>query len=112
MDSIRKLIVKTLHYAMQAGKDLTEQDIMERYNEYVERYGIENANIALQNTLADFKKLAKREEQRLFCLVKAECLRKFGVAPANRRTFWAEIRENPLRFDTPAAREYREKFAR
>lgn len=109
---IRKLIVKTLHYAIQAGKDLTEQDIINRYNEYVERHGVENANIALQNTLADFKKLAKREEQRLFCLLRAECLEKTGFAPANRRTFWAEIAENPYMYDTPAAQEYRRRFAK
>ncbi|MCL6477076.1 MAG: hypothetical protein K6T65_01545 [Peptococcaceae bacterium] len=110
--TVRKLIYKTLHYAMQAGKDLTEQDVIDRYNKYAGRHGQENADIALKNTVTGFRTLAKAEEQRLFSLLRAECLAKTGFAPANRRTFWAEIRENPRMYNTPAAQEYRRRFAK
>jgi len=86
--------------------------VRERYEEYIQRCGEEKADLALKNSLEDFKRLARREQQRLFNLLRAECLAKYGFAPANRRTFWAEIAENPYMYDTPAAQEYRRRFAK
>ncbi|MEW5899055.1 MAG: hypothetical protein AB1652_07785 [Bacillota bacterium] len=104
------MIQQSARYAQMAGQNITETDIRERYAEYMQRHGQEKAVVALKNTLTSFKECARREEDRLFSLLRAECLQKFGFAPANRRTFKAEIRENPNRFNTPAAQEYKRRF--
>jgi hypothetical protein len=108
--SLTQLINETAQYARMAGKDIAETDVRDRYEDYVRRHGEEKALIALRNTLESFREQARKEETRLFCLVKAECLQKFGVAQANRRTFKAEIRENPYIYNTPAAQEYKRRF--
>lgn len=110
MNQTEKMIRQSAKYAQMAGQDITEADIRARYEEYMQRHGQEKAVVALKNTLTSFKKCARREEDRLFSLLRAECLQKFGFAPANRRTFKAEIRENPNRFNTPAAQEYKRRF--
>lgn len=108
---VNGLIKRTALYAYRAGSGISESDVRDRYEEYLERHGKEKALIALKNTLEAFKEQAKKEETRLFCLVKAECLRRFGVAPANRRTFKAELRENPGLYESvPVVREYRKRF--
>ncbi|MBE3573717.1 MAG: hypothetical protein IMW95_12365 [Moorella humiferrea] len=102
---------ETARYARQAGKDITETDVRDRYEDYVRRYGLDKALVALQNTLKAFKEQARKEEARLFCLVKADCLQRFGVAPANRRTLGAELQENPDRYGSvPSVQEYRRRF--
>ena len=110
MNQTEKVIRQAAEYARKAGKDITEADIKEKYEEYAQRYGQERADIALKNTLANFKERARLEETRLFSRLRAECLDKYGFAPANRRTFLAEIRENHSMYDTPAAQEYRRRF--
>lgn len=105
-----KIIQQSARYAQRAGEKITEADVADRYEEYGKRYDQEDADIALKNTLAAFKKQAKREQDRLFSLLRAECLQKFGFAPANRRTFKTEVLENPYMYDTPAAQEYKRRF--
>ena len=106
-----RLISETARYARRAGKDITETDVRGRYEDYVRRHGEEKALVALQNTLKAFKEQARVEEARLFCLVKYECLTKFGVAPANRHTLKAELRENPGLYESvPSVQEYRRRF--
>ncbi|AEG15160.1 hypothetical protein Desku_1580 [Desulfofundulus kuznetsovii DSM 6115] len=109
--SINRLISETARYAQKAGKDITEADVRDRFQDYIRRHGEEKALIALRNTLESFREQARVEETRLFCLVRAECLRKFGVAPANRRTFKAELRENPGLYESvPSVKEYMKRF--
>jgi hypothetical protein len=108
---VNRLISETAWYARRAGKDITEADVRDRYEDYVRRHGEEKALVALRNTLESFREQARVEEARLFCLVRAECLRKFGVAPANRRTFKAELRDNPGLYESvPSVQEYRRRF--
>ncbi|MCL6557268.1 MAG: hypothetical protein K6U74_00425 [Firmicutes bacterium] len=104
------MINETARYARRAGLGITEADVRDRFQDYIRRHGEEKALIALRNTLESLKEQTRRVETRLFCLVKAECFQKFGFAPANRRTFRAEIRENPRMYDTPAAQEYKRRF--
>lgn len=109
--SVDRLIRETARFAQKAGKDIIEIDVRDRYEDYRSEYGEDKALTALQNTLTSFKKLAKEEETRLFNLVKAECLKRFGVAPSNKRTLKAELRENPgLYRSVPAVRDYVKRF--
>ncbi|WP_156896627.1 hypothetical protein [Desulfovirgula thermocuniculi] len=108
---VNRLISETARYARRAGKDITEADVRDRCENYVRRYGEEKALIALRNTLESFKERARLEETRLFWLIRAECLQKFGVALANRRTFKAELRENPGLYESvPSVQEYQRRF--
>ena len=107
--SITQMIKKTSYYAQKAGKDITEEDVRKKYEEYIEWQGEENAKIALKNTLESFKEMAKMEETRLFCLAKAECIHRLGVAPANRSALKAAIREGQY-ISLPAVQEYRNRF--
>lgn len=107
--TISQMIKKTSYYAQKAGKNITEEDVRQKYEEYIKWQGEENANIALENTLKSFKEMAKMEEVRLFCLAKAECIHRFGVAPANRSTLKAAIREGRY-ISIPAVQEYKNRF--
>lgn len=112
MNQTERMIRQSAEYARKAGLVITEADVKARYEEYMQRHGQEKANVVLKNILANFKKSAKREESRLLSLLRVECLEKFGFAPANKRTSLAEIRENPNKFNTPAAQEYRRRFVK
>jgi|GEM_PF-3104122 len=109
--SVDRLIREVACYAQKAGKNIVEADVRDRYEDYIRRYGEEKALTALQNTLKYFKDLAKREETRLFCLIKAECLQRFGATPANRRTLKEKLRECPDLYDSvQAVQEYKKRF--
>ena len=77
-----KLIDQIVKTAITAElQDITKDEVISRYNEVLESYGIEKADSALQHTLKQFKERAKEKEKIFWQQVKNETFHKKHYCP-------------------------------
>lgn len=75
-----------------AGKNITQEETIEKYLNAIKQYGEEKAIIALDNTLKRFKEEAKEREKRNWSLVRRELLNKGNAVPTSTKNLKDEIK--------------------
>jgi aspartyl-tRNA synthetase len=92
-----KLIDQIVKTAITAElKGITEQEVINRYNEVLESYGIEKADSALQHTLKQFKERAKEKEKIFWNSVKNETFNKLHYCPCAIRDLKSMIKSGEI----------------
>jgi hypothetical protein len=77
-----KLIDNIIKTAITAElKGITKEEIINRYNECLEKHGIEKAESALKHTLKQFKERANKKEKEFWNSVKNETFNKLNFCP-------------------------------
>lgn len=93
-DKLIDQIVKTAITAELQG--ITEQEVISRYNEVLESYGIEKADSALQHTLKQFKERAKEKEKIFWQQVKGGVFEKMKFCPCAIRDLKSMIKSGEI----------------
>jgi len=87
-------IVKTAITAELQG--ITKDEVISRYNEVLESYGIEKAESALKNTLKQFKERAREKEKIFWQQVKGEVFKKEKCCPCAIRDLKSMIKSGEI----------------
>ncbi len=79
-----KLIDSIVKEATRAGwKEITREEVINRYNDYLKQRGAEKAESALKYTLKQFKKIANKMEKKFWQSVKNEVFNKIHCCPCS-----------------------------
>lgn len=76
--------------------NITQQEVMKKYNNVLEKYGEEKADQALRYTLEQFKPKAKEKEQIFWLLVKNETFNRYKSTPAAIRDLKSMIKSGEI----------------
>lgn len=99
-----KLVDQIVKTAITAElKGITKEEVINRYNEVLEEYGVEKADSALENTLKQFKNRIKTikekkkvEDKKFWQEVKTETFNKKGFCPCVIRDLKSMIKSGEI----------------
>lgn len=92
-----KLVDQIVKTAITAElKGITKDEVISRYNEVLEKYGVEKADSALKHTLKQFKDRAKEKDKIFWGSIKTEVFEKMCFCPCAIRDLKSMIKSGEI----------------
>ena len=109
---IENKIKQIVNYGQQAGmNNVTLESTKERYQDALNRYGIERTNEMLDHTVKLFKKKAREQENTYIHNIKNELFKTVGSTPTIKKDIIELIKSGELdKYNIIAVNEYKQKY--